>query len=467
MPNPCNARRLILFGRYPVPGRTKTRLIPLTGPLGAAELHRQWTERTLSVLVGSSQAPVDVVYTGGNRRRMRRWLGGSASEYWAQQEGDLGRRMQQAIGRALDQGARQVVLVGTDIPGLTTQHITDAFQALTQHDLVLGPSRDGGYWLIGCRAPAPVFQDIDWGTQRVLSQTLAAAARCGLSVALLPRLRDIDTEADLRHWQPDCKFLRPYLSVVIPALNEAARMGECIAALRAPDIETIVVDGGSNDGTVQAARQAGARVICAPRGRARQQNAGAALAAGRALLFLHADTRLPKDFGAQVFERLLDPQVTLGAFRFKTDWDHWAMRGIERAVQVRCALLHLPYGDQAFFMRKKVFEQAGGFADVPLAEDLLLARTLARRGKVELTPGAAVTSGRSWRTQGIARVSLIHTLIAGGCLLGIDPRRLACLYNSGFKLKTDRTGGDDCGYAPAQTVAPARVCTSDRRDRLS
>jgi uncharacterized protein len=428
MPDPCHKRRLILFGRYPVPGRVKTRLIPLLGPLSAAELHRQLTERTLSVLLRSDQAQVTVAYAGGTNLQVRRWLGAGPDRYFSQEPGDLGRRMQHSMRCAFDRGAKQVVLVGTDIPGLGRQHVADAFEALAQHDLVLGPSEDGGYWLIGCRAPAPLFQHIDWGSDQVLAQTLAAAARHGLSVAFLQRLSDIDTEEDLRRWYPQEQLHRPYLSVVIPTLNEAGRIGQLVAELRTPGIEIIVVDGGSTDDTLRNARAAGANSFRAPRGRAQQQNAGAAAAAGRVLLFLHADTRLPKDYGAQVFERLMDPGVALGAFRFKANWDHWAMRWIERAVQARCALLHLPYGDQGFFMRKELFEQVGGFADVPLAEDLLLARTLARRGRIELAPGAAITSARRWRAAGIGRVTLIHTLIAGGCLAGINPGRLERLH---------------------------------------
>jgi uncharacterized protein len=153
-------------------------------------------------------------------------------------------------------------------------------------------------------------------------------------------------------------------------------------------------------------------------GRAWQQNEGARHAGGRVLLFLHADTRLPDDFGAQVFELLMDPGTVLGAFQFKTDWDHWAMRWIERAAYVRSAHLHRPYGDQGLFLRKTVFAKVGGFPLVPIAEDLYLVRRLARMGRIALAPGTAVTSGRRWRRVGIGRTTLINALIAGGCLLG-------------------------------------------------
>jgi uncharacterized protein len=435
MPILSSERRLILFGRYPVPGRTKTRLIPLLGPLGAAELHRYLTERTLSVLMHSYRAPVEMAYTDGERDQVRRWLKRFRIQCYAQPEGDLGRRMASVMQRAFDQGAQQVVLVGTDVPGITSRHVADAFDALTGHDLVLGPSHDGGYWLIGCRRPVSVFAGIHWGTSLVLDQTMRAAERQGLSIVLLEWLLDIDTEADMRRWQLGQEWGHPYLSIVIPTLNEADRIGRLVATLRAPDIQIVVVDGGSWDATPQVAREAGAEVIDAPRGRARQQNAGASRAAGEVLLFLHADTRLPVDFGAQVFERLMDPKVVLGAFRFKTDWDHWAMRWIEWGVQARSVLLHLPYGDQALFMRKAIFDRVGGFPDVPFAEDLLLTRKLAHQGRIELTPGMAVTSSRRWRAAGIWRLTLINYVVALGCLLGISPAWLAPIHRYGLKVK--------------------------------
>jgi uncharacterized protein len=426
-------RRLILFGRYPVPGQTKTRLIPLLGPLGAADCQRQWTEQAAAMLVRACLAPVDFAYTGGTTAQLRRWLGGTRMRLYPQAEGDLGRRMQRAIEAALAQGAQQVVLLGTDVPRMTIRHLAMAFDALAGHDLVLGPTRDGGYWLVGCRRPAAVFQGIAWGTSAVLEQTRASAERQGLSLSLLPPLNDIDTVADLEAWRPGYKWARPFLTVVIPALNEAAGIAQAVERLRAPDIEVIVADGGSRDGTARLARQAGATVIETQPGRAWQQNEGARHAGGRVLLFLHADTRLPDDFGAQVFELLMDPGTVLGAFQFKTDWDHWAMRWIERAAYVRSAHLHRPYGDQGLFLRKTVFAKVGGFPLVPIAEDLYLVRRLARMGRIALAPGTAVTSGRRWRRVGIGRTTLINALIAGGCMLGVDPRRLARLYYRGRK----------------------------------
>jgi rSAM/selenodomain-associated transferase 2 len=218
------------------------------------------------------------------------------------------------------------------------------------------------------------------------------------------------------------------LSVIIPALNEEGTIASTLRPIQACRCEVMVVDGGSEDRTIDIARQCGAAVITEPGGRARQQNAGAAKARGKILLFLHADTSVPSDFEHQVFHTLMDHRVVAGAFRFKTDYDHWGMRLVEKTVQIRSRLFQMPYGDQALFLPKTTFEKAGGFPLVPIAEDLYLVRRLGRLGRVALAPGAVVTSGRRWRKLGLLRTTLINYLIAIGCIAGINPRRLAPLY---------------------------------------
>jgi rSAM/selenodomain-associated transferase 2 len=347
--------------------------------------------------------------------------------------------MRHALFDALDRGHGRAVLVGTDIPQMTAGHILAAFSALDRHELVLGPSRDGGYWLVGLRCKADVFQDIHWGGDKVLDQTLAAARRQGLKVVCLPELNDIDTPADLkadRSWTGEAG---PYLSVVIPTLNEAGSIEAAIRRARSSECEIIVADGGSRDETVEIARDAGAIVLVGPPGRALQQNAGAAAARGKVLLFLHADTLLPADYPRQVFACLMDHRVVAGAFRFKSDYDNRSMRLIEKATQIRAALLQMPYGDQALFMPRSIFKQVGGFPETPIAEDLFLVRRLGRLGRIGLAEGAAFTSGRRWRRIGVWRATMINYLIAVGCLVGVDPHRLAPLYTQMFQKPEDST----------------------------
>jgi rSAM/selenodomain-associated transferase 2 len=204
------------------------------------------------------------------------------------------------------------------------------------------------------------------------------------------------------------------LSVIIPTLDESAAIAALVRRVAAEPVhEILVADGGSQDGTPELARAAGARVLSAPRGRGTQQNAAAHAATGDTFLFLHADTDLPAGFPAQIERTLSQPGVAAGAFRFKLDADTPGMRMVERMVDLRCRFCSLPYGDQGIFLRRSTFEQAGGFPDAPLLEDYELIRRLRRQGRIALAEGAAITSARRWRKLGLVRATWSNNL----CLL--------------------------------------------------
>ena len=215
------------------------------------------------------------------------------------------------------------------------------------------------------------------------------------------------------------------LSVVIPALDEAERIADAVASARAPDVEVIVVDGGSSDDTAARALNAGAFVIRAPRGRARQLEAGAREAKGDALLFLHADTRLPSGYADAVVCALEDPGVAAGAFRLRFDQRTHGLGWIERIARLRVRLFALPYGDQALFLRRETLAAIGGIPQVPILEDLDMVRALKRRGRLALLPLEAVTSARRYLTGGPWRTALRHLAIALGGSLGVSRARLA------------------------------------------
>jgi uncharacterized protein len=196
--------RLIILTRYPEAGKAKTRLIPALGAEGAAALHRQLAEHTL-IRVQDLQLRhplcVEVRFAGGDRRLMQGWLGTDLM-YTVQGEGDLGDRMARSFAAAFAAGVTRAVMIGTDCPELDATLLEQAFQALTTHDLVLGPASDGGYYLIGLRSPQPdLFVGISWSTAAVLAQTMAIATGLGLAIADLPVLSDIDHPDDLKIWQ--------------------------------------------------------------------------------------------------------------------------------------------------------------------------------------------------------------------------------------------------------------------------
>lgn len=199
--------RLIIFTRYPEPGKTKTRLISTLGPEGAATLQKQMTEHTLAqarALKGLLPLSIEVYFAGGDRHLMESWLGTDLS-YQYQSQGNLGARMAKAFESAFKVNMDRVVTIGTDCPSLDVQLLAKAFQELHQHDLVLGPAIDGGYYLIGLRRSIPeLFGEINWGTAEVLQQTVGAAENLDLSIALLTPLADVDRPEDLSIL--DCRF---------------------------------------------------------------------------------------------------------------------------------------------------------------------------------------------------------------------------------------------------------------------
>ncbi len=184
------------------------------------------------------------------------------------------------------------------------------------------------------------------------------------------------------------------------------------------------MDGGSSDATRDEARRAGARVLRAPAGRATQQNAGAREARGDALLFLHADTRLPEGALVRVERVLADPGVALGAFRLGFDRDDPGMRFLVFGADLRARIFGLPYGDQALFLRRETFDRLGGFREIPTLEDLCLVRRAKRLGRVVVAPERVRTSPRRYDRAGLLRNMLLNWRDAFLFALGVGPERL-------------------------------------------
>ena len=203
--SPKNSKQhLIIFTRYPEPGKTKTRLIPALGTVGAANLQRKMTEHTIFQVQELQKAiaiSVEVRFAGGDSQLMQDWLGLDLI-YQSQGEGDLGSRMARSLFEAFQSGAEQVIIIGTDCPGVNAQILATAFENLYTFDLVLGPALDGGYYLIGLRQPIPeLFVNIEWGTAQVFQKTLDIAQKLNLSYVSLSPLADVDRPEDLSIWE--------------------------------------------------------------------------------------------------------------------------------------------------------------------------------------------------------------------------------------------------------------------------
>ena len=435
--DPTQCRKLILFARYPAPGQAKTRLIPALGTEGATALHRRLVLRALRTAGEAcrlSSAVLEVHFDGGTQQAMSHWLGDSV-RIVPQGAGDLGERMATAFEETFRTGSTATVIIGSDCPGLTPDVLTEAFARLMQTTAVLGPAQDGGYYLIGLSRPMPeLFRGIPWGTDRVLADSLAVLQQRGCKPGLLKPLPDIDRPEDLSIWNQISSSEDSRLgmvSAIIPALNEESHIVAALTGVeRTRCAEVIVVDGGSTDKTVQLAKESNAAVFLSKPGRSRQMNAGAARATGGSLLFLHADTVLPPGWPDVVTRTLREPGVIAGAFGFRIAGDFTGKSFVEWAAGLRSRWLQRPYGDQGLFLTRAVFEEMGGFADLPIMEDYEFTARLRRRGRIKTVHEAALTSGRRWQTLGVLRTTLRNQWMLAGYHLGVPPQELAKRYRA-------------------------------------
>lgn len=219
------------------------------------------------------------------------------------------------------------------------------------------------------------------------------------------------------------------LSIIIPAIDEAENVARAVdSALACGAAEAIVVDGGSRDATATLAAERGARVVSSAPGRAIQQNAGAELAVGDVLLFLHADNWLDPDAGRQISECMASDDVVAGAFDQSIDAPGRRYRLLERGNAARVKMFSIAYGDQAIFVRRSDFDGVSGFPQAAIMEDLLLMRRLRRRGRVVLLAGPVHLSARRWQERGVVRQTLRNWSLLTAHRLGASPERLARHY---------------------------------------
>lgn len=227
--------------------------------------------------------------------------------------------------------------------------------------------------------------------------------------------------------------MKPALCIVVPVLDEASRLGPFLGklqALRKRGVRLVIVDGGSSDASVEIARELADIVFQAPRGRASQMNAGAAACRSDALLFLHADTELPED-GDQLVLDALAHGAHWGRFDVRIDDPRATFRFVESLMNVRSRFSGIATGDQTLFVRRDHFESIGGFPEIALMEDIALSRALKRHGRPACLRARVVTSARRWNQYGIWRTIALMWWLRASYFLGVDPTRLALVYERG------------------------------------
>ncbi len=226
--------------------------------------------------------------------------------------------------------------------------------------------------------------------------------------------------------------MAPSLSIVVPALDEApiiAAALERLQPIRSKGVELIVADGGSGDATAELARPLADRVLVASRGRASQMNAGARLARGEVLLFLHADTTLPPGGAEAALEGLEALGRAWGRFDVTIAGNDPLLAVVAFFMNLRSRLTGIATGDQAIFVRREAFERAGGYPEIPLMEDLALAKALKRISRPLCLRERVLTSGRRWEKRGTLATVWLMWRLRLAYFLGADPRRLARRYD--------------------------------------
>lgn len=421
-------RALILFTRIPLAGKTKTRMMPKLTPDACAALHSALIKDAAKAAAGSS-ADVFVCYEG-ERASLNKLLcctdvlqrSKSKVRYFPQKGDGLGVRMQQAIAAVLQKGYDAAVLTGTDIPALSAEQLNRAFRVLEERDVVLGATKDGGYYLIGMKELQPsVFSLHTYGTGSVFAKTKEAAEKEGLSVGYTAQLSDLDTPEDLETFRVQLrsskrlrqtvtgKFAARHasISIIVPIYNEAATIRKLTEQLRPllSHCEIILVDGGSTDGTAEQIDGA-FHVIHSEKGRARQMNLGAQKSSGDILFFLHSDSELPPHPLGWIRKVMETHSAGCFGIAFHScNFFMWTCRVISNhRVKDRKVM----FGDQGIFIDRNLFFEAGMFPELPVMEDYQFSLTLKDLGvKLGMAGRRIYTSDRRFPKGTVPKLRLM------------------------------------------------------------
>jgi uncharacterized protein len=410
---------LIIFVRNPVRGAVKTRLASAIGDDRAFRVYQRMLEHTRSITryvdckkflfysdqVDTSDAWENDIYD----KRL--------------QVGDnLGKRMQQAFetvfAKFIGDPGSKVVIIGSDCMEITSTLIDAAFHVLDDHDLVIGPANDGGYYLLGMKQEhRSLFEEKAWSTDTVLNDTFKDATRLRLSHAELPVLSDIDEIDDLlrsplRRMASTSVPLK--LSIIIPTRNEANNIEKTMRMLAARSSrenikEIMVIDGESSDGTALLAAKAGARVIKSRKGRGQQLQIGGTLATGDVLYFLHVDCVPPLGFDRMIIDATRAGYRS-GCFKLRFDVVHPILK--LTAWFSRFGHQWFRAGDESLFVEKAVFMEAGGYDPTrAIMEDVEIIPRLKKIAAFAVIQHQITSAARRYINKGIFRLQALYVIL--------------------------------------------------------
>lgn len=411
-----NSNALIIFTREPEPGKTKTRMMPYLSAEQCAELHRCML-RDIAKEMKHVNADVIVAHTGGDPLFLKsimkeRSFRKKAVTYISQRGDGIGERMENAIADALDMGYQKAVLIGTDIPEIEAESIDAAFALLDAYDACIGPTEDGGYYLIGMKdVHHSAFEIKEYGTGSVFEETVRSMEDDGLTAGRADLYADMDTPEDAAGYRSrmredpqlrrSCtgRFLRDAMriSVIIPVFNESSEIRKMLGQLEPyrDECEIIFVDGGSTDDTAAIIEDAGFRILRSKKGRGIQMNTGALASAGDVLFFLHCDSVLPDGFTDEI--RRVMSASEWGCFGVRFPSRNFFMLTNRLISNHRALVRRLPFGDQGIFIDRDVFFETGMYPDLPVMEDYAFSLRLRRYGfRTGMTRKRIISSARRY-----------------------------------------------------------------------
>ncbi len=423
------SKALIVFARFPETGKVKTRLAPAVGADEACRIYERLCRRTLGIAADfkrTDHVHVFLFFTPpGKESQVRRAFPGPW-EFLAQEGSHLGNCMENAFRSVRDRGCHRIVLIGSDILDLEARDLEDAFSALGRDDAVLGPSEDGGYYLIGLTRPCQAaFATDEWGTAGVCGRTARILRESGFTLRTITKRRDIDRPEDLKHIHK--AGLLKKLSVVIPTLAPPERLSPLFDRLSPvlwPEDEIVVVRGTTEDQGGIERPAAGIILARSPVGRGLQLNRGAELSSGDVLFFLHDDCVPPPSFACSVRKIFAEPRKSLGCFRLGFSPAPSLLPLIEKWANLRTRLFSMPYGDQGLFCTRETFEAVGGFRKKFILEDVDFVERCSKRGGLLVLPDTIFTSSRRYLDKGILRASMQNHRIMLLYRLGVDDVKL-------------------------------------------
>lgn len=440
-------KAIIVFTRVPVPGRTKTRMMPYFNGRECAKLHGCFL-RDIGIECRKTDADLFVFYTDDDKaaaewKERRKVLGkafGKDAKYLLQQGKNLGERMYGAIESVLKRGYESCVLIGSDIPEMKANDLTMAFRLLEEKDVVFGPTKDGGYYLVGMKKPRKeVFGIESYGHGKVLSDTLEELENCGVSVGCIRFLSDMDTPEDIKEYRNRMRtekhlqetYTGRYLakntkiSIIIPIYNEEKTIGNLQKQLHSlrDKCEILFVDGGCTDRTLELIGPE-YKVIHSGKGRAVQMNTGAKESHGDILFFLHCDSELPEKPLEEIREVMKNHRAGCFGIAFRSK--HFFQLTCRVISNMRVFDRKVMFGDQGIFIDRDLFFEIGMFPEIPIMEDYQLSLTLKEANvKLGMAKHRIYTSDRRFPKATIPKLKVMWKM-----------NRLRKMYRDGISVET-------------------------------